>query len=198
MTALADIDRTLDALGTPPASLAELLARYGEADRGLDRIDAALDALGIGTNEFRASVVRTSVDVARVGGEGDALPAALGEEIEVEVSRSEPPPAIAADPLAAPRWTPPRVPDPKVRARFEALFEEQAPERGSVASRGSVRPRPELDELLDQEIDPNEFPRAGGSARPPVVVEDADSSMEMLVDDDDLLEVDDADLEEIE
>lgn len=146
MTNLSDIDRELGALGAPRADVANLVARYGEQDRSLARIDDALLALGAG--------------VTLTG-----LPA----------------PNVAR---AVPR-TPARGEAPAVQAH--------APTASAVKSRAR--------NLLDDELDPSEFPQTvppaapdAPAAQPATAREDAtEDGFELLVEDDDILEIEDDD-----
>lgn len=143
MTDLSDIDRELGALGAPRADIATLVARYGEQDRSLARIDDALRALGAG-------VTLTGVAAPQV---------------------------------------------PRTTTREQAARARPAEPTGPVVAKSKAR------NLLDEELDPSEFPQTvpppppdAEDTQPAQAREDAtEDGFELLVEDDDILEIEDDD-----
>lgn len=109
-------------------------------------------------------------------------------EGHIDTQQSSPPPPaqaeaeISASPVSEPVQ---EDPDPQ-------LFEQRA-------ARSSRPPRPDIQALLDAELDPREFPSTKPppprvSSHPPAVTRSepaAQDELELLVDDDDILEIDD-------
>jgi len=224
------IDRELAAIGSVPEAVQPLLDEYGQRDRSLENVDQVLAALHEGRDPGstppepgieRPSFLPLGWDAERHSDPG-AEPAAVvaSERDEVTVNTGAPEEIVASPASASAHAQEPNEdaePIDTQQASPPPPVEEPAPGHSPSLGhqsmhRSSRPPRPDIAALLDEELDPREFPsthpppaRASvpastpllpipSSSRPPLSssspAEAEEADFELLVDDDDILEID--------
>lgn len=141
MADLDSIDAELDELRAVPDNLDELIARYGERDRSLERIDDVLSALAAGSRPR---------SVPPLGATASEPPVFVPASVRPSARASSLPPAMPSRPPsrpAAPVEEPAAAPeDPAAAIDYEALF--GGPE--------TVPPKAEEPPALALELEPDD------------------------------------------
>jgi len=174
-----------------PSEREEITVSTGAPDAMFDGAPVALAAPAIDASDEPAAVFPPPMS-------DDSSPGEMALEGHIDTQQSSPPPPAEAEPSVAAAPASIEASEPAPYDPDPEVFEQRV-------SRSSRPPRPDLQALLDAELDPREFPsttpppKLTRSSLPPPVTsplppkpsEPAADELELLVDDDDILEIED-------